>query len=307
MDILMAVRNGEKYLAEQIESILGQTEKGWKLTIQDDCSTDESAAIARRYAGKYPEKITVLCRGKPSGSAQANFFSLLSRAKADYCMTADQDDIWMPDKAERSLSRIREMERQYGKGCPLLVHSDAKVVDAGLNPVADSLCRMQRIDPGRTRLHQLVAQNVVTGCTVICNRALLGLLGEAPEDALMHDWWLALLASAFGQIGYLKTPTLLYRQHGENQVGAKRVGSWKYLAARLQNPSALRQTMEATSRQARGFLERYAGRLSEEQREMLAAFGSLPGQGKLKKWETLARYRTWKGGLLRKAGQIIYI
>src|SRR5699024_4749681 len=127
----------------------------------------------------------------------------------DYLMFADADDFWLPDKVEKTFAKMREMEREAGTGCPILVHTDLAVADGSLRVIAPSLFRYEKLSPQRNSLRELLAQNNVTGCTVMINRALRKLIRQAPADAVMHDWWAALAAAAFGRIGVLDEPTIL--------------------------------------------------------------------------------------------------
>ena len=121
IDILMATYNGEKYLAEQIESIINQSYTNWHLYIQDDCSTDRTLTVAFSYQKKFPEKITVIKNTKNSGSAKDNFFSMLSLSTSEYIMFSDQDDIWLPDKIKITHNRMLRLEKKYGKKFGMMV------------------------------------------------------------------------------------------------------------------------------------------------------------------------------------------
>lgn len=305
--ILLATYNGEAFLAEQIESILSQTETDWQLLMRDDGSTDDTEAIAQKYATAYPDKIRFFRCGTPSGSSKSNFFALLAMAESEYCMICDQDDVWLPQKIDLTLRRIQDMEKRYGVETPLLVHTDLRVVDAYLHVLAESLFSMQDLNPRRDRLNQLLTQNIVTGCTMMVNHSLLGKLQSPPAYAIMHDWWLALVAAAFGQIGFLREPTILYRQHGANQVGAKRAKSLSYKWRRFRDKDATRKSLQDTCRQAGEFLRRYESELSEDTIAMLKAFAQLPQKGKLKRICVLFRYGFWKSGLTRRIGQILFV
>ena len=105
VDILMAVYNGEKFVAEQIDSILAQSETDWHLIICDDMSKDRSFEIISGYAQKYPDKISAHQNAVPTGSAQANFMSMLQYAQSEYVMFSDQDDFWEKDKVKLTLAR----------------------------------------------------------------------------------------------------------------------------------------------------------------------------------------------------------
>ena len=108
IDILMATYNGEKYIEEQIISILKQSVCDWNLIIQDDCSNDKTVDIIKKYAERYPDKIKYYLRKHQSGSAYKNFFSMIKYSNAEYVMFADQDDVWKEDKIEKQVSFLEE-------------------------------------------------------------------------------------------------------------------------------------------------------------------------------------------------------
>ncbi len=306
IDILMAVYQGEAYVAEQIESILKQTYTDWTLLIGDDGSKDRTMEILLAYEAKYPSKIRVVQNKVNSGSAQANFFRLLSLSESAYAMTCDHDDVWLPDKVEKTMGEMERLERENPPGTPILVHTDLEVVDENLRTIAPSMFRLQNLDSSRVSLPKLLAQNVVTGCTMLANRPLLDLAKDPPGSAIMHDWWLALVAAAFGKIGFVSESTIRYRQHGNNEVGAKNVRDPKYVAARLSKTEQIHKVLTDTYRQAAGFYERYQGRLSKEQAELVLGYAKMPEYGKLHRMAHLLRNGHGKNGLVRKAGQLLF-
>ena len=122
IDVLMATYNGERFVAEQIESILRQSHPDWKLTVRDDCSTDGTCAVVRDYARRHPDRIVAQQRGENSGSAEQNFFEMLLESTARYVMLCDQDDLWLDDKIALTVGRMAEMEHRFG--------ADTAVLDA---------------------------------------------------------------------------------------------------------------------------------------------------------------------------------
>lgn len=307
--ILLAAYNGEFYLADQIDSILAQTVDEWKLIIRDDGSTDRTVEIAEQYANQYPDKIFFYLCDTPSGSAQNNFFRLLSMVDTEYCMTCDQDDIWLPGKIEKTLKKMQALEIQYGIEVPLLVHTNVKVVDAQLHQINASFIDMLNLDPSRSKINQILTQNIVTGCTLMINRALLKQmqLQPYPEYTLMHDWWLALIAAAFGRIGWIAEPTVLYRQHNANQVGAKDARKFSYNWQRFCDQLASRDILRDTYRQAACFQEIYGKQLDLPIQYMIETFSKLSSYPKIKRIYCLFRYGFWKSGILRKLGQILFV
>ncbi len=305
IDILMATYNGERYLAQQIESILGQSFTEWRLIIRDDCSCDNTLSILKKYQLKYPSKITIIPSQHPSGSAMNNFFKLLEHTNSEYVMFSDQDDVWNNDKIEITLTKMKEMEQQYGKNTPLLVHTDLCVVDDNLNVINPSLFAMQDMDYKRDKLNNLLATNIVTGCTMMMNIALIKLLSEKPRVAVMHDMWIALVAAAFGKIGFVNETTVLYRQHGKNANGAKNVNSFYYMKNKLIHLNCVRDFLILQYKQAKEFLRIYHKLLSQEQFSLLLTYSEFANKNWFEKTYALFKYKLNKKGIIRVLGQIL--
>lgn len=263
IDILLSTYNGGRFLREQLDSIYSQTHRDWRLIARDDGSTDGSRAILAEYAANDPNRF-VLSFDDRSLGAKESFGWLLTQSSADYIAFCDQDDIWLPHKLERLLEVV-QAEEAGDRSMPVLAHSDLEVVGEALQPLMKSFWAYQGIDARRDALHQLMVQNVVTGCATLFNKALRDLALPVPEAAFMHDYWLALVASACGKIVSLSEPLVRYRQHGRNTVGAKKMpgilslfritftrSGWKfdYYAACAQ-AAALRNFL-ASRREARG-------------------------------------------------------
>ena len=140
-------------------------------------------------------------------------------------MLCDHDDIWLPNKIALTFEHMAELERIHGPAAPLLVHSDLTVVDEHLQVIGPSFFRYSRIDPSRNDLTSLLTTNVATGCTMMVNRALYEKARPIAPEAMMYDHWLARVVSTFGDIAWIGEPTILYRQHGHNAIGAKRGGA----------------------------------------------------------------------------------
>jgi len=307
IDILMATYNGERFVGEQIESILRQSDPDWTLTVRDDCSTDGTVAVVRDIAARHPDRIAVQLRGESSGSAARSFLEMLRASHAPYVMLSDHDDVWLDDKIAVTVAKMRELERRFGAGTPLLVHTDLTVTDAGLRVTSRSMMDAQQLDGSESRLARLVTQNTVTGCTVMVNRPLADLVREPFDGIAMHDWWLAVIASAFGAIGFIDTPTVLYRQHGDNAVGAKPSRGLSYKLNRLLDREGITGGFTASFAQAAAFLEHFEDRLSDVQVEMLRAYVTIPRLGKAGRLRTLRRHGFWKNTAVRRLGQVLYV
>jgi glycosyltransferase involved in cell wall biosynthesis len=305
--ILMATYNGEAFLPQQLESLLGQTVQDFTLYVRDDGSSDSTLDILRDYSNRYPSRITVSGDGRNSGGTKHNFMRMMTSIRDDYLMLCDQDDVWFPDKIEKTLTRMKETEAQYGVDTPVLVHTDLRVVDANLEVINPSFRAAMNANYSRTRLKDQVIQNTLTGCTAMYNRALAELLIAEPPYMVMHDWWLILVASAFGTIAPLEDQTILYRQHGANQIGAKDVRTLRYKLARLRAYGAIREAIRNTYPQADGLLELYRDRLSPSQIRLLEQYRSIPEKSKLARWLTVCKLGTWKNGLARNIAYFLFL
>lgn len=275
-EILMATYNGAPFLPAQLDSILAQDTENWHLTVSDDGSTDETPAILDDYVRRFPEKITRISSGRRFGNARDHFFWLMGQCKADHMYFCDQDDVWHPDKVRIMQQALERAEAQYGAGTPLLVFTDQAVVDENLREIAPSLMRLQRQEPQATDYRGLLFRNVVTGCTSAVNASLARLAGECEDssETVMHDWWLGLTAARFGRLVYLDQPTIDYRQHDNNNVGAKRVASPKYIFSRFRDEPQLKKSIRGKKRQALCFAASYEKRLGAGEVEKLRQFGA---------------------------------
>jgi glycosyltransferase involved in cell wall biosynthesis len=223
VDICLAAYNGERYLANFYASIAAQSHSNWRLLVRDDGSTDSTPQIIERLACD-DSRVVPLTDALGNLGVVKNFAEILGRCAAPYLMLADQDDVWYPQKIRDSLNVLCALQAHNPQqDRPLVVFTDVHVVDEALNVINESFIRMQRLDSLRyPSFGQLLTQNVAPGCTMIMNRALLKAALPIPAQAAMHDWWLMLVAAAIGEIGFVAKPTVAYRQHGSNVIGAKR-------------------------------------------------------------------------------------
>lgn len=268
IDIVMATYNGEKFIEAQIGSLLNQTYQNWHLIIRDDGSTDQSVHILKEYKKQFPTKISILESKKHLGAC-LNFGELLQHSTADYVMLCDQDDVWLPEKIEVSFKGMLQLEAKYGKEKPLLLFTDLKVVASDLMVIARSFWEYEKINPNNTTVNRLLVQNVVTGCTIIMNKKLRDLSTPIPSEAIVHDWWTALVASVFGHMHYINIPTVLYRQHGQNDIGAKKRGFIEGLKrVRCGYLSRLKRIKCKTQIQALSFYRNYQSQPIEDAKKL---------------------------------------
>lgn len=221
IDILLSTYNGEKYLAEQIESLLNQTYTEWTLTIRDDGSNDGTISIIEKYAAEYPDKIKFLEEEKINLGYIKSFERLLQYSSAEYIMFCDQDDCWLSDKIELSINAIKQQEYTHGNSTPILVHTDLYVTDEKLNIRHESFARYSGLDINfiEKNIHYLGICNTVTGCATLFNKALKETMLPF-NPSCIHDEWAGICAKKYGILLFIPQSTILYRQHGKNSLGA---------------------------------------------------------------------------------------
>jgi len=224
--IVMATYNGSRFIEEQIKSIQAQSYSDWVLYVRDDGSRDDT--VEKILQIERVDHRVKLVRDELGNQGPIGNFSILMELalekNSDYVFFADQDDVWHSEKFAIMLSAIGELKQKFGAITPLLVHCDLVVVNEVLLPTASSFVNYSRLSPTTAGLGVLLCQNQVTGCACVINRALLELACPVPPNVLMHDWWLALLASSTGKIGFVPRQLVNYRQHSGNVLGAVSFG-----------------------------------------------------------------------------------
>lgn len=218
IDILLATYNGEKFVKEQIESILNQTYENFNLIISDDASTDNTLNILEEYEKK-DTRIKVFKKERNEGLID-NFEFLLKNVTSDYFMFSDQDDIWKKDKIEKSINKLKEENSG-------LVYTDLEIVDEKLNVIYPSYWKYKQIYKKIIKYNNFEAlylNNFVTGCTILAKSKYIKDILPLPRNSkfVLHDYWTALIISAKDKISYVEEPTIQYRQHKNNRVGSSR-------------------------------------------------------------------------------------
>lgn len=223
----MSTYNGEKYIREQLDSIQKQSYPNFSLLIRDDGSTDATVAIIREYQKKYSN--IRLITGKNLGVC-SSFFTLCQKAdgQAEYYALADQDDYWLPDKILVAVQRMEREIQKEKKTVSILYAGNKTLVDERLLPIHSEIKYSPNQIPS---FGNALVENICTGCTCVMNQALLTKLCHyIPNQVIMHDWWMYLLAASLGKVIYDRHSYLLYRQHGANVYGTmiKKRALWKH-------------------------------------------------------------------------------
>jgi hypothetical protein len=313
VDIICSVLNGERFLPDFLRSLADQTYPHWRLWLRDDGSSDATVAIFERAAAADP-RIRIMHIGGPRLGVAQSFGWALQRTPPDasYVFTADADDVWLPTKIERTLAAMLQAEREHGTSMPILVHTDLTVVDVDLNVRHPSFWTYTDREPEPATLRRVIVRNAATGPTVLINRALRDKVGATPVEATHHDWWYALVAAAVGRSVAIRESTVLYRQHGANDVGATakedvHVGNLSRIVrdgfARRQQ---FRAGIEKTAAQARALLERYGNELSPEDRAFLLDYSMIPRRSFVRRKLEVLRLRALpEYGFIRTVGALL--
>lgn len=298
--ILLATYNGAEYLGEQLDSLLAQTYTDWTAYIHDDGSQDATLEVIDAYVKKYPEHF-VCVEGEPTGGARNNFFYLLKRVEAGEYLFCDQDDVWLPDKIEKTVQRMRETPSGEA---PRLVFTELTVADENLQVIAERMSSYQALDCTKTGINRLIIQNVITGCTVMINRPLRDriLLVRHMDKIVMHDWWAGLIASLYGSISFVEEPTILYRQHRENSVGAIDFHNKSYLLKKAKTPDRIRLSLKKTRLQAEELVEVFG--LPAD--SLCAGYARLDEKNKLQRLRFYRKNDIKKTNLLRNVGLVLW-
>ncbi len=276
--ILLPVFNGARYLRSQLDSLLAQSIQNSLIVCRDDNSSDNSVAILEEYTQQSPHRFRILRTQNDNLGARANIALLMqsilenelrSSKESAYIALSDQDDLWYPDKLAHCLAIMRS-EEQKNPGLPVVVHSDLRVVAEDGKLIASSFAGYQGLKPLRNSFASQLVCNTVTGCTTLFNKALLKKALPIPPQAIMHDWWLGLVALAFGRACYINAPMLDYRQHDSNTIGARKYHTGGHFLTRLLDTSN-NPIFQQTAQQAQAFASQYQAELSKKQQWILGA------------------------------------
>lgn len=288
--ILLALYNGAPNLREQLDSFATQTHRDWGLLISDDGSSDEGPEIARHFAVEMRQPVDIK-PGPCRGFAQ-NFLSLLHAAGHGprYAALSDQDDVWMADKLERSLRALRDVP----EGVPAMYCSRTWVWDS-----ATGEKRLSHMHGREPNFKNALVQNIAGGNTIVLNRAALDLVQAAVDEAsdiVCHDWWLyQMVTGTGGRMIYDPEPTLFYRQHSGNQIGANTTT----LASLTRIALIMTGRFRGWNARNVAALRRSAHRFTPENRRILNRFAAARQQGLARRMAMLHRsgvHRQTPGG-----------
>ena len=216
INILMATHNGRLYLRKQLDSILNQSFKDFRLLVSDDASTDSTLKILKEYEGK-DKRIEIYAHQENIGIT-ANFEFLIGKVRSEYFMFADQDDVWDENKIEKTYNKLVQTNSD-------LVYTDLEVTDSRLKQIVPSYWKLKGFEnkiKKYNNFESLYLNNYITGCTMLAKSKWINDFLPIPRSNYMiYDYWIALIISQSGKISYIDETTVKYRQHKNNRIGSK--------------------------------------------------------------------------------------
>lgn len=268
--VLLSTYNGERYLSQQLDSLMQQVNIQLQILIRDDGSKDSTKSIIQDYVNKYPQQIRYFS-GENLG-ARESFFELIKHAidsqdQFECFAFCDQDDIWKQNKLERA-AKLLSYE---SVSIPLMYCSSTQMVDSNLVPIG-----IWPPPPKKgVNLYNALVENIAVGCTTVLNRRALQLISSHfpihMDQIIMHDWWIYLCVSSFGKIIFDEHPTILYRQHGQNALGGQTdsfILKWKKRWLRFFRGD----NHYIISKQAKHFYECYSDKMETSVRQDIEQF-----------------------------------
>lgn len=299
VSIFMATFNGEKYLDEQLASIFNQTYKEFRLIVTDDCSTDSTISIIKKWIRLYPNQITLIERKENSGKPQITFMQMVNQFKdTEYYMFCDQDDVWFPDKIVISLNALKKIENKHGQNTPVLLGTEFVLTDKTLVPFRKQKKRLNY--DKYCKSNKVICYNLFTGCTVIFNHALSKIICIEDDPGFIHDWYIAFVASIFGVVGIIPDATIYYRQHESNAIGYSTTMNLIRLIKKLK-----RSLQTDYYLLAKRVYEKYSEKMDTGNQEMIRDFISIPNKGIAFRLKAYSKYKYWSPGIIRRIFQLV--
>lgn len=263
VQVLLSSYNGERFIAQQLDSILNQIYSNIHILVRDDGSTDSTKAIVHKYVKQYPGRIDIL-EGENVGVISS--FMLLVEAsdpEASYYCFCDQDDVWLTHKVNNAIQRINN------KCYPVMLCTATQMTDAELNPLGIWPSEWKR----DLSFYNALFQNVAVGTTITINKAardLIVLKQVNSRQLLMHDWWVYIVVSAFGEVIFDKEPSILYRQHENNVVGGNK--SFLHKVKKKWQSYLKHSNHKLLINQAQEMFDLYGEKMTEDKKEQLKMF-----------------------------------
>lgn len=309
--ILLSTYNGGKYLKQQLDSLENQTDQKWDLIVRDDGSEDDTLAILKKYQDKTAHKVIFMEDHLKYGAA-GSFLALLEAAvelNYDYLFFCDQDDVWKPFKLETSIKKINEVAAENNQES-VLVHSDLEIVDEHLKTIYPSMWLASGTNPRNNKINNYLVENNVTGCTLALNKQAADLIVRISRAAnkkklVMHDWWSALIVSAFGRVAFIQETLVLYRQHSKNTIGLNKKNLISMLTKKyVKDKNFTLNNAVNQAQEIRKYLDECRFE-NEEAEQLIIGYSTILNQPPVKRLRFLNKYHLRKTGAVKNLGFIL--
>lgn len=218
IDIAVPAYNKAEWLDAFIESLIAQEFQNWRVIIRDDGSKDHTVDKIFEWQRILGERILILDNPKRVNLGfLGNYNAVLSACTSEFVMMGDPDDVWLPNKISLSLKKIIELQKLCAKNIPLLVSTDAEVVDSELNLIFKSYRLWEKSNWNCiNKFNRVIMEGHMLGPTMILNQALLQKALPIPSNAAYQDWWLTMVSAKFGKNHIINRVTLKYRRNDSN-------------------------------------------------------------------------------------------
>ena len=258
--ILLSTYNGERFVKEQLDSILNQTYKNIEIIVRDDGSKDNTVNIIKEYQEKYNN--IKLITGENLGFIKS-FFELLKIAEADYYSYADQDDIWLENKIELAVRSLDKLDNSK----PNMAFSNSDYYDENMEFIGEG--ERNKNYSFLSSLFSCVGQGMTM---VINNTAREMIIKNVPKTCFFHDWWTYILCIGLGNVAHDDVTTVKYRRMKKNATSEGQ-GYFRLLIWRIKN-LVLKNGIKDVKRQMLNFKEIYYNDLTEENKKILDIFAN---------------------------------
>jgi glycosyltransferase involved in cell wall biosynthesis len=311
IDVLLATYNEGKYINQFFESLINQTNQNWRILARDDKSSDSTNDLLNLWHARLGDRMVLLPdSGQVNLGVAGNFTKLLSASSSPYAMLANPDDVWHPEKISITFNGMQSAEYKVGKSTPCLVHTDLRIVNIHLECIAESLWVYQGLRATKKpSLTGTFIENKVWACTTMINRALIELAGAIPYESHHEDWWLAMVAAAFGHTTSIPIPTIDWRRHGQNDSDISNLNSAvrSAILAPIKTRERLHKLLTDTQPRVRVFLERFRPLMSPRQIAAAEAYINLTNIDFVTRRVAIIQHRLYFSSWQRNAGLFLFL
>lgn len=309
IDILVPTYNCGLWIDEFITSLINQNYSDWRIITRDDGSSDNTLERMITWSQRLGERMIIIANHDNANYGPVSNYNILMNAStAPWVMLADPDDIWKSTKISLILHAMHDVEKR-APNTPVVIFTDAEVVDERGKLLMPSYWKWLRLKPELAMgFHRMIVENAAISSTMMVNRAALNMALPIIGSWSFQDWWLALVACAFGKVVPLKEKTILYRRHSANDSQAPLTESFIGMARNLFfAPKKVNKLLQDMAKQAAAFLMRFREHLNAHDIAMLEAVATLPTRNAFGRRWTIIKYDLWFASIYKNIGWMILL